>query len=128
MIMLDTHVWIYLISEDKGQISPKALEAIVDDHNLLISAMSCWEAALLIKRGRLNVAMEVGRWISNGLKYPNLKVIDVNPQILIKSVVIEGLHPDPADRIIAATCLLNNATLVTRDKRLHDWGGVRTIW
>ena len=128
MIMLDTHVWVYLISEEKSQLSPRAKKAIEDANSLLISAITCWEVALLIKKGRLKITMDTKRWINNGLKYPKLKVIDINSQILIQSVMLEGVHPDPADRIILATCLLNNLPLVTKDKKLLDWEGVETIW
>jgi len=128
MIMLDTHVWVYLISEDQKQLSPKALRAIKHADSLLISAITSWEAALLIKKGRLQVTLEMERWINYGLKYPKLKVIDINPEILIKSVMLDGLHPDPANRIIVATSLLHNSPLITNDKRLLEWEGVETIW
>mgnify|MGYP005725678515 CR=1 FL=1 len=128
MIALDTHVWVYLISDDKKQLSQNAIRKIDDASNLAISAISCWEAALLFKKGRLKVKLNFERWIQNGLKYPKLKVVDPAPQILIKSVLLDGLHPDPADRIIAATCLLNQLPLITKDQQLHKWNGIETIW
>jgi PIN domain nuclease of toxin-antitoxin system len=34
---------------------------------------------------------------------------------------LEGLHGDPADRFIAATAIVHDATLVTADDRLLRW-------
>jgi len=34
---------------------------------------------------------------------------------------LEGLHSDPADRIISATAIVHDATLVTADERLLRW-------
>jgi PIN domain nuclease of toxin-antitoxin system len=36
-------------------------------------------------------------------------------------------HPDPADRIIAATALSLGASLVTKDEKLRSYALLRTI-
>jgi PIN domain nuclease of toxin-antitoxin system len=38
-------------------------------------------------------------------------------------VALAGLHSDPADRIIVATALAHDATLITADERLLAWRG-----
>ncbi len=72
--------------------------------------------------------MEIDVWIKNALNYPNLDVFDLTPEILVKSVMLEKLHPDPADRMIATICLLNSIPLITADRKLHHWGEIKTIW
>jgi PIN domain nuclease of toxin-antitoxin system len=37
------------------------------------------------------------------------------------AVKIENLHPDSADRFIAATAIAHNATLITADEALLNW-------
>jgi PIN domain nuclease of toxin-antitoxin system len=41
--------------------------------------------------------------------------------IAIMAAELEGLHADPADRFIAATAIVHDATLVTADVRLLNW-------
>ncbi|MBK6276626.1 MAG: hypothetical protein IPF57_00195 [Gammaproteobacteria bacterium] len=38
------------------------------------------------------------------------------------------MHGDPADRIIGATALVLNATLVTADCQLQQVAGLRCVW
>lgn len=128
MILLDTHIWIYLVSGQLEKLSEKASKEINKSQNLALCAISCWEAALLVKKKRLKLNMDTEIWIINALNYPNLSVFDLTPDILVKSVMLEKLHPDPADRMIATTCLLNSLPLITADKKLHQWGKIKTIW
>jgi PIN domain nuclease of toxin-antitoxin system len=128
LILLDTHVWIYLVSGQSGKISDKALSEINKSQNLALCAISCWETALLVKKKRLILNMDTEVWIKNALNYPKLSVIDLTPDILVKSVMLEKLHSDPADRMIASTCLLNSIPLITSDTKLHRWGRIKAIW
>lgn len=40
----------------------------------------------------------------------------------------DGIHGDPADRIIAATAISLNAPLVTKDRALRGFAPLATIW
>ena len=63
------------------------------------------------------------------LKYPGIQLIQLDPDIAVLSTRLPGdLHGDPADRIIAATCMKLNIPLLTKDKRLQAWGHIKTIW
>jgi PIN domain nuclease of toxin-antitoxin system len=42
-------------------------------------------------------------------------------EIAIVAGELDGLHGDPADRFIAATAIVHDATLVTADERLLRW-------
>jgi PIN domain nuclease of toxin-antitoxin system len=50
MIVLDTHNWIWLISnpEHLSKRAEKAVSAAVKDKSILISSISAWEVALLV--------------------------------------------------------------------------------
>ena len=53
-----------------------------------------------------------------------IREIALTGDIGIAAVMLEGLHRDPADRIIVATALANDATLITADRRLLGWAGL----
>ncbi len=50
-----------------------------------------------------------------------LAEIALDGDIALRSLDLQGLGPDPADRLIAATTLACRATLVTANERLLDW-------
>ena len=131
MIVLDTHAWIWFASKPEAlsKKARKALNAAVNDKNVLISSISVWEVALLVKNKRLKLSMDVLDWIAKSENLPFIQFIPVSNSIAVKSVNLPPpLHPDPADRIIIATALSIGAPLVTKDKKIAAYSHVKTIW
>jgi PIN domain nuclease of toxin-antitoxin system len=53
----------------------------------------------------------------------------VTPEIAALSVRLPAIFPkDPADRLIAATAMVEGIPLVTADKRIQQSKVVETIW
>ncbi len=131
MIVLDTHIWIWFISEPEV-LSKRALKAVseaVEEKKVLISSISAWEVALLVKKKRLELSLDVADWITKSENLPFVQFITVSNSIAVKSVNLpQPLHPDPADRIIIATALSAGAPLVTKDLKLLNYPHVKTIW
>jgi PIN domain nuclease of toxin-antitoxin system len=131
MIVLDTHAWIWFISNPDllSKRAKKAVNAAVKDKSLLISSISAWEIALLVAKKRIKLALDVTDWIAKSESLPFIQFLPVTNSIAVKSVNLPlPLHPDPADRIIIATALSVGAPLVTKDKKLLDYAPVKTIW
>jgi PIN domain nuclease of toxin-antitoxin system len=124
-LVLDTHAWIWSAEGAPERLGPRALTAIEQaarDATLAVSAISVWELAMLVKRGRLRLASAVGSWIEASLRPPGVRIIPVGTAIALDSVQIPDFdqHKDPADRLIVATAR-RDGTLLTCDRSLLDW-------
>ena len=131
MIVLDTHTWIWFISKPEvlSKRAKKAVSAAVEEKSVLISSISAWEVALLVKKKRLTLSLDVTDWIAKSEGLPFVQFIEISNSIAVKSVNLpQPLHPDPADRIIIATALSAGVPLVTKDKKLLNYLHVKTIW
>ena len=86
-----------------------------------VSAISFWEIAMLVSKGRLEIpwAVEVLR---RYLLDHSLNEIPVDGDIALRAGLLTDLRGDPADRIIVATAM-GGHRLVTADRRLLDWTG-----
>lgn len=127
MMVLDTHAWIWMAAESQ-EISD-SLRRRLKIEELGVSAISCWEVAMLVTKRRLAFSSDVQDWIEAALQRPRLRLLPLDPKIMVLSTRLPGnFHEDPADRMIVATCLHHRATLVTRDQRITDWGYIRTVW
>jgi PIN domain nuclease of toxin-antitoxin system len=131
MIVLDTHVWIWWISnpERLSETANDLLEKGMAGRNIFISSISSWEISMLVARDRLQLTMSVNDWVSASEALPYISFVPVSNRIAIKSVQLPGdLHNDPADRIIIATALSIGAVLITKDDKIRNYPHIETIW
>lgn len=132
MIVLETHALLWWISSpDKvPRKSPRLLDkAISEKEAIAVSSITLWEIAMLVKHGRLELTMPVAVWISHLEAIPWLSFVSVDDGIAVRSVQLDAFaHRDPADRIIVATALGQNATLITADSRLRAYSPLRCAW
>jgi len=56
------------------------------------------------------------------------QVLPLTQQIAWRSVELDWAHKDPADRMIVATALEHELTLITHDREISRWGGVPVFW
>ncbi len=58
-----------------------------------------------------------------------MNVLPITAQVAEQSVNLDSrMNSDPADRLIVATAMNYNATLVTADNNLQAFPNVNTLW
>jgi len=124
-VLLDTHVWVWLMLGDNrlGSVNRRMLEKAVPDGHLRVSIISVWEVAMLEAKGRLTLAGDCASWVREALAAPGLRLAELTPPIAIASTRLPGVfHGDPADRILIATARESEATLLTADQAILQYG------
>ena len=123
-ILLDTCavIWIRL-----GQrMKPSSLELIADnavDNQVFVSPFTAWELSLLSSRGRLNLGMDAESWLTDLLRRDGMALSPLPVSVLVAAHQLPGTPPhDPADRILIATARQFGHAIVTRDRRILDYG------
>lgn len=123
-VLLDTHTLVWLLEGNQrlGPLARDLTDSAVQEDNLLVSAISFWEVAMLTQRHRLELSQPPELWRRAVLAL-GVAEIPVSGDIAIRSTEFQDFPVDPADRIIAATALTHDATLVTADSAILDWTG-----
>jgi PIN domain nuclease of toxin-antitoxin system len=129
--VLDTHVWIWWhVHPAKLSDRVRALLRHPEQYEeLLLSAISPWEFAKLLEKGRLVVSCDPEQWIRDALRMPRLRLVPLSPALAYRSTVLPApFHDDPADQIVVATARETGATVLTRDDRILAYPHVRSLW
>jgi PIN domain nuclease of toxin-antitoxin system len=134
VILLDTHV-LYWMANDSKRLSRRAREAIREarqeqgrhDAGLAIATITVWELAWLAQNRRIAVAGSVESFVREMVARVILR--PVTPEIAALAVRLPNEFPkDPADRLIAATAMVEGMALVTADIRIRRSKVVQTVW
>jgi PIN domain nuclease of toxin-antitoxin system len=124
VIVLDTHVLVWIAEGDSrlGEATRKLIEAESENGQILVPAISVWEIAMLVAKGRLGLGQDVRNWVGRALELGGVSLAELLPAISLESVALPGdFHSDPADRMIVATARYHQSTLFTADRQILDY-------
>lgn len=127
MILLDTCALVFdALAPEK--LSKAAKEAIEKAKHLYCCDISLWEIAMLIAKKRLEVTTDIETFLQLVLQARPIEVLSITPEIAALSISDQFKHHDPADRIIAATAIQRNFSLITCDQQLSKIPSLKILW
>ena len=120
MILLDTHILIWW--QDEPEKLSERYRAILDTtvDEIAISAITCWEVSLLLKKKRITLPFQYPEWIRIATKEVTILPLSLEVIDAVHNLP-EEFHADPADRIIAATSIAYGAQLATTDGKMQGY-------
>lgn len=126
-LLLDTHVWIWLMEGSPGRLSAavvRAIEEAAQEGNVRIHPLSVWEVGTLVRKGRLGLAGPVERWVEEALAVEGVTLTPLTSAMALEAAALPDPFPgDPVDRMLVATARILGATLVTADQRILEGAG-----
>jgi PIN domain nuclease of toxin-antitoxin system len=123
LLLLDTHALVWSVEERPrlGSAAKRAINIAARLNQVAVSAISPWEVALLVSKGRLKLSTDVMVWVREALSKQGINLIPLEPEIAVASTRLPfDMHADPADRILVTTARQLGATFVTADKALLE--------
>jgi PIN domain nuclease of toxin-antitoxin system len=131
MILLDTHAWVWWLTapERLSRKTQKLIERSLAQTEVRISSISVWEIAMLVARGRLSFAIDFPSWLNEATSVAGTRFCPVDNSVAYQAVNLPGsFHADPADRMIVATALTLDATVISGDEKIQDYSYVKVLW
>ena len=123
-LLLDTHIWLWFVIDPK-RLGRSTFQALKDENNeLWLSPISTWEALTLHHKRRVNLHGDLASWVAHATA--GIKEAVLTHEIMLAARQLP-LHQDPSDRMLAATALVLDLTLVTADERLLELKNLKTL-
>jgi PIN domain nuclease of toxin-antitoxin system len=110
MLNLDTHILVFALA---GKLKPSE-RGLLGANRWSVSAIVLWEVAKLAQLGRITVDLEDSEVVR---ALAAVHVWPITREIAIASTRLD-VSGDPADQLIAATSVVHQLPLLTRDRVL----------
>jgi PIN domain nuclease of toxin-antitoxin system len=120
-MILDTCALLWLASGDKN-LSRFALKKINEASAVYVSAMSGFEVAIKVTKGKLKLPHPPRSWFEKVAEHHGLTILPLDLNVCMAAAELPRIHDDPCDRFIIATAKLHDLTVVTADEQFEKYG------
>jgi PIN domain nuclease of toxin-antitoxin system len=112
VINLDTHMLVFALAD---RLTARERRVVALGKTWSISAIVLWELAKLVQLGRLDLDLDHAETVR---ALSRLHVWPIDLPISLMSTRLDFVA-DPADELIAATSVVHQVPLLTRDRRMR---------
>lgn len=113
-VLLDTHVWAWSLGGDR-RLSQRALAAMQEADTVLVSPITFFEIAQKVRLGKWPEMENFLDQLPGLLRAQGGVVADFGPSICLEAGMMDWVHRDPFDRLIAATARQSALLLISAD-------------
>lgn len=128
-LLIDTHILLWVLEADP-QLSARATELIRSTTNeVFVSAASLLEISIKKKIGKLDTTRSVTEIFQEMTRVLAIQLLPVLPHHLdaYHSIPLYEDHRDPFDRLLIATALADNLTLISDDGKFDRYAPLVTL-
>lgn len=126
-LLLDTHAMLWFFWDDP-RLSAHAKTILEDaDNRKLVSIASCWEIAIKVGLGKLDLGEPAGTFLPRQIARNNFELLPIS---LGHATMVQELithHRDPFDRLLVAQAMAERLPLVSADE-IFDQYGITRVW
>jgi PIN domain nuclease of toxin-antitoxin system len=127
-VLLDTHAFLWAITND-ARMSQRARNVYLDERNrLLLSVASVWEMAIKSSLGRLTFSKALTAFLDEQLSANGISVLEISRAHAEGVEALPFHHRDPFDRLLVSQALAERAPILSADAALDHYAGVTRLW
>ena len=127
MILIDTHVWLWLNGAVE-RLSAEALETLSSPETAVyLSAASVWEIGIKFATGRLVLPLAPEEYIVSRLAENGISPLPIHQEHALRAASLPPHHRDPFDRMLVAQAKVEGFKLMTVDRILAEYE-VEIFW
>lgn len=126
MYLLDTCAFIWTLKKE-SKISSLLLGILSGYDDVYISQATLWEIAIKQTTGKIDFQYDSFE-LEDLCKTEGIEIITLKAEYFERIKKLPLIHRDPFDRIIIATAIEEDLTLLTNDSEIIKYKDIKTLW
>jgi len=127
MLILDTHIWIWWINQTPKKLSADVILKIEQSETVAISAISCFELMWLYTHNRIVLNIPIHEWFAQATEEAGIICLPISCDIAKLAAELPEHHKDPQDRIIIATAIQQESSLLSADQQFSAYKEIQDL-
>ena len=128
-VLLDTHTWIWTLTDDP-RLTPQAWAAIHEASAVRVSPITFFEIGQMVRNEAWPEIIPHLDTLPEQLREQGGVSAPLTQEVALAASLMDWDHLDPFDRTLAATAIIQNATLISGDPVFYTLEDtrLRQIW
>ena len=120
-ILLDTHVFLWYITNDRRLQKPMAEAIQASDNEIYLSVVSVWEALVKFQLGRLTLPDHPYEYLVARQEQHRIASLPLERGATSRLLLLPTHHNDPFDRMLICQAVYHDLTLATSDAHVQRY-------
>jgi len=120
-LLLDTHIFLWLIAGSERLRDPARSLLIDAENEALLSVASLWEIAIKVNLGKLTLERPFEELIPEQLSVTEIDQLPIRMEHLAALLKLPLHHRDPFDRLIIAQALAEGLPVLSSDPEFQKY-------
>lgn len=127
-VLLDTHAFLWWVSDAGRQLSQRASEVIEDPGTeVYVSAVTGFEIASKAARGRLELPAPAETYVPSRIRRHGFLGMPIDLPHALRAGGLPDIHRDPWDRLLVAQAQIEAMPIITADPAIGQYD-VDVVW
>jgi PIN domain nuclease of toxin-antitoxin system len=127
-MLLDTHTFLWWVSERGARLSDRARDLLSDGANeASLSIASVWEMAIKAGAARIDLPDIAERYVPDRMRHHGFELLSIELSHAFRAGALPRIHGDPFDRMLVAQAQIEDLPILTADPAIGRYD-VETIW
>lgn len=126
-LLLDTRVWIWLLTDPDRLSGPARAALVAPDNQLHLSSASTWEISVKSAAGRLELDRTPESLLQEAIVASGVLPLPIEHSHALQTARLPTHHRDPFDRMLIAQAQVERLTLVSADRQFANYD-IEVLW
>ena len=120
-LLLDTHIFLWFISENPKLAGPKKALIQSKKNRIFLSPVSMWECMVKFQIGKLEFPESPELFIPRQREFHGIDSLQLSELDVRHLLSLPHLHRDPFDRMLICQAIENELVIMTNDKAIQEY-------